>query len=168
LFKLTASTVSGIVLFAILMMFLGCGQKQSISGQIPTIAFKTYAGDSFTLSAEDKTVTLLVFWATWCQPCLMEIPSLVRLHDQFKGRNFRVLAVNVDDPEGQKVRAISREYGITYPVLVGNDEIMKQFGGITGLPTSFIIGKDGRIREKLQGLRPEQELEHKVQLALGE
>jgi peroxiredoxin len=98
----------------------------------------------------------------------MEMPALVKLHSNFKARNFRVISINVDDPDGQKVRAISREYGITYPVLVGNEGIMKQFGGIAALPTSFLIGKDGRIREKLQGLRSEQELEHKVLLALGD
>jgi thiol-disulfide isomerase/thioredoxin len=168
LFKLTVRIVPGFILLAFLLAFTGCGQKEAVSGQIPTINFKTYTGESFTLAPEDKAVTLLVFWATWCQPCLMEMPALVKLHSNFKARNFRVISINVDDPDGQKVRAISREYGITYPVLVGNEGIMKQFGGIAALPTSFLIGKDGRIREKLQGLRSEQELEHKVLLALGD
>ena len=96
----------------------------------------------------------------------MEMPTLVKLHEKYHGRNFRVLAVNVDDPEGQKVKAILKEYGVTYPVLIGSEEIMKQFGGVVALPTGFLIGKDGHIREKFQGLQPEEELEHKVVLAL--
>lgn len=149
------------------LLFTGCEEKQPISGKVPTVSFKTYSGESFTLAGDDKDVTLLVFWATWCQPCLMEMPTLVKLHEKYHGRNFRVLSVNVDDPEGQKVKAISREFGITYPVLIGSEDIMKQFGGIVALPTAFLIGKDGHIREKLQGLQPEEELEHKVVLALG-
>src|SRR4051812_19743263 len=100
-------------------MFTGCEEKQPISGKVPTVSFKTYSGESFTLAGDDKDVTLLVFWATWCQPCLMEMPGLVKLHEKYHGRNFRVLSVNVDDREGQKVKAISREFGITYPVLIG-------------------------------------------------
>ncbi len=148
-------------------MLTSCEEKQPISGRIPTVAFKSFTGENITLSAEDKNVTLLVFWATWCQPCIMEIPALVHLHEKFKDRNFRVMSVNVDDPEGQKVRAISREYGITYPVLIGDEAIMKQYGGVNALPTAFLIGKDGLIREKIQGLHPEEDLEHKILLALG-
>ena len=120
------------------------------------MALKNYSGETFTLAGEDKDVTLLVFWATWCRPCLMEMPSLVKLHDKYRDRKFRVVSINVDDHEGQKVKSISRDYGINYPVLIGNEEVMKQFGGVQALPTSFLIGRDGRIREKLQGLYPEE------------
>ncbi len=97
----------------------------------------------------------------------MEVPSLMKLHQKYKDRNFRVVSINVDDPEGQKVKAIIRDFGINYPVLIGNEEIMKQFGGIVALPTSFIVGSDGLIREKLQGLQPEDELERMVLSALA-
>jgi thiol-disulfide isomerase/thioredoxin len=149
------------------LLLSGCGEKRPITGKVPTVALKSYSGETFTLAGDDKDVTLLVFWATWCQPCLMEMPALVKLHGKYGDRNFRVVSINVDDPEGQKVKAISREYGINYPVLIGNEEVMKQFGGVTALPTSFLIGRDGRIREKLQGLRPEEELEHMVVQALS-
>ena len=159
--------VACLVILAFALSFMGCGEKQAISGRIPTVAFQTYSGEAFTLSAEDKQVTLLVFWATWCQPCLMEIPALVQLHEKYQSRKFRVVSVNVDDSEGQKVRAIIREYGINYPTLIGTEDIMKQFGGIVALPTSFLIGRDGRIVEKLQGLKREEEMERMVVQALG-
>ncbi|MEO7776980.1 MAG: TlpA disulfide reductase family protein [Fibrobacteria bacterium] len=154
---------------AIFMVILlaGCQEKRAISGKVPTLSLKNFSGETFTLAGEDKDVTLLVFWATWCQPCLMEVPTLVKFHEKFRDRNFRVVSVNVDDPEGQKVKAIVRNYGINYPVLIGNEDVMKQFGGIVALPTSFLIGRDGRIREKLQGLRPEDELETMILAALS-
>jgi thiol-disulfide isomerase/thioredoxin len=167
--SLTSSRLSGVLfgLVAGTLLLSACGEKRPISGKVPTVALKSYSGETFTLAGDDKDVTLLVFWATWCQPCLMEMPALVKLHGKYGDRNFRVVSINVDDPEGQKVKAISREYGINYPVLIGNEEVMKQFGGVTALPTSFLIGRDGRIREKLQGLRPEEELEHMVIQALS-
>jgi thiol-disulfide isomerase/thioredoxin len=160
------SNLPGLILIGFSLLFIACGEKQGISGRIPTVSFKTYTGESFVLAAEDKQVTLLVFWATWCQPCLMEIPSLIQLQEKFKGQEFRVVSVNVDDPEGQKVKAIRRENGINYPTLIGTEDIMKQFGGVKALPTSFLIGKNGRILEKLQGYDPEAGLEHKISTAL--
>jgi thiol-disulfide isomerase/thioredoxin len=119
------------------------------------------------MTGNDQSVTLLVFWATWCRPCLMEVPTLVKLHDKYRDKNFRVVAINVDDQEGKKVKSIVKEFGITYPVLIGNDEVMHQFGGVEALPTSFLIGRDGRIREKLQGLYPEEHLDGLVAAALA-
>jgi thiol-disulfide isomerase/thioredoxin len=150
-----------------LMLLTACQEKRPITGKVPTLSLKSFSGESFTLGGDGKDVTLLVFWATWCQPCLMEIPSLVKLHEKYRDRNFRVVAINVDDPEGQKVKSIARDFGINYPVLIGDEDIMKQFGGIVALPTSFLIGREGRIREKLQGLQPEDELEQMILLALG-
>jgi thiol-disulfide isomerase/thioredoxin len=158
-------TVAGLLVGSVLLS--SCEEKRPISGKVPTVALKSYSGETFTLAGEDQEVTLLVFWATWCQPCLMEMPSLVKLHDKYRDRKFRVVSINVDDPEGKKVKSIARDFGINYPVLIGNEEIMKQFGGIVALPTSFLIGRDGRIREKLQGLYPEEQLEHLVVQALA-
>jgi thiol-disulfide isomerase/thioredoxin len=149
------------------ILLLACQEKRPITGKVPTVALKSYSGETITLGGEDDAVTLLVFWATWCQPCLMEMPTLVKLHDKYRDRKFRVVSINVDDPEGQKVKSIARDFGINYPVLIGNEEIMKQFGGITALPTSFLIGRDGRIREKIQGLYPEEHLENMVLKALA-
>ena len=150
------------------LLFIACEEKKPITGKVPTVALKSYSGETYTVAGDDKEVTLLVFWATWCQPCLMEMPSLVKLHDKYRDRKFRVVSINVDDPEGQKVKSIARNFGINYPVLIGNEEVMKQFGGVTALPTSFLIGRDGRIREKLQGLYPEEHLDQLVLHALDE
>lgn len=151
---------------AICLLFAGCKEDGAISGRVPRVTLPDYAGGNYTLADDDKDVTLLVFWATWCQPCLMEVPSLIKLHEKYHGRNFRVVAVNVDDPEGKKVRSIAREFGINYPILAGNEDVMRQFGGVVALPTSFLIGRDGRILQKLQGLMPEDHLESLVAAAI--
>jgi thiol-disulfide isomerase/thioredoxin len=146
----------------------GCGREsKGISGQIPKLNFKTYKGEAFTLEGAGKDATLLVFWATWCGPCMMEIPSLVELQKKYEGKNFRVISINLDDPQGEKVKGIAATYGINYTVLLGSDETSKQFGGVNALPTSFLIGRDGKIKEKVQGLLPEEELERKIQQLLA-
>lgn len=156
-------TRAGKTLLGFLVFFLvSCDRDgNSASGDALNMSLKTYAGNSVALHNENE-VTLLVFWATWCQPCIMEIPSLMTLHEKYRSQGFNVVSINVDDPEGTKVSSISKSYGINYPVLVGDEEVMKRFGGITSLPTSFLIGRDGKIKEKIQGLYPEQHLERMI------
>jgi thiol-disulfide isomerase/thioredoxin len=128
----------------------------------------TFTGEPFTLAAEKKDATLLVFWAAWCGPCIMEIPALIQLHEKYRDRSFQVVSINVDEPGAlQKAKTLAAKHGINYPTLIGSEETMKQFGGVRALPTSFLIGRDGRIREKLMGLRSEAELEGKILELLG-
>jgi thiol-disulfide isomerase/thioredoxin len=143
-------------------MINGCREEKRLQGEIPPLSLKTYAGDTYALSPRDDSVTLLVFWATWCQPCIMEIPTLVELHGKYRDRRFRVVAVNVDDPEGAKAVPIAERFGVNYPMLIGDENTGRRFGGVWALPTSFIIGRDGKVKEKLQGLYPPELLESKV------
>ena len=161
-----ASALTLASLFALLLTACG-GDSGGISGKIPELTFKTHKGADFKLAAEGKDATLLVFWATWCGPCLMEIPSLIVLQEKYRGRNFRVVSILLDDPEGAKAKAISANYGINYPILLGSDETTRQFGGVQALPTSLLIGKDGKIKEKVMGLLPEEEMERKIRKLLG-
>lgn len=149
---------------AFLLLLTACGDdRRPISGQVPALTLETFAGESFTLDPTKKDATLLVFWASWCGPCLMEIPALIALHEKYRERSFQVVSINVDDPSAlPKAKSLAGEYGLNYPSLIGSEETMRLFGGVNALPTSFLIGKDGKIREKLMGLRSEQELERKV------
>ncbi len=144
------------------LFWTGCRKNDRLPGQVPPLSLKTYSGQDYSLSTNDSMVTALVFWATWCQPCLMEIPELVQLQKKYRDRGFRVVAVNVDDPDGNKVRPIEERFGINYTVLIGTDQIAQDYGGIYALPTLFLIGRDGKLKEKLMGLESPEELEQKV------
>ena len=144
------------------LFFMACGKENRRSGDAPPFTLKTYAGGEYSFSPRDGKVTLLVFWATWCQPCLMEIPSLVELQEKYRSRGFHVVGINIDDPDGKKAVPIMRRFGVNYPMLIGGDDASRAFGGVNALPTSFLIGRDGKIREKIQGLLPGQLLEAKV------
>lgn len=89
-------------------------------------------------------IVLLNFWASWCATCVEEMPSLQRLYDSFKDRDFVVVAVGVDDT-AQALGAFSARFKLSFPVLVGSgDEVRKKFG-ITGYPETFILDRQGRV-----------------------
>ncbi len=139
----------------------GCQDKPR-PGEVPTLSLKSYSGETYTVSPKDHQVTLLVFWATWCEPCVMEIPSLVALQGKYRGRGLRVLSVNMDDADGSKAKPIMDHFGLNYPVVIGSDETGNKMGGLWALPTSFIIGRDGILKDKIVGLQPEDVLESKI------
>ncbi|MEJ7809900.1 MAG: TlpA disulfide reductase family protein [Gemmatimonadaceae bacterium] len=97
-------------------------------------------------------VVLLNVWATWCEPCKIEMPSIEGLHREFGGRGLRVIAVSIDDPgEAERIRGFVREYGLTFDVLHDPSGRISRAYQTTGVPETFVIGKDGVIRKKVIG-----------------
>jgi thiol-disulfide isomerase/thioredoxin len=140
----------------------GC-KKPAPSNQIPSVTLKTYDGKSVTFGPDDGKVTLVVFWATWCVPCIEEIPQLKDFHKRFADRGFRVIAINIDDPEGNTAPTLLRQFEINYPVLVDVDEKAENaFGGLRALPSSFLVGRDGTVKKKLEGLYPAEAVEQLI------
>ena len=103
---------------------------------------------------KDK-VLLLDFWATWCGPCKVEIPAFVQLYETYKPRGFEVVGVVVMD-EFPRAKPFAEQYKMTYPILDGIDrgDLETAFGPFVGLPTTFVIARDGRICAKHLGLPP--------------
>jgi len=119
-----------------------------------------------TLDTFKGKVVLLNFWATWCGPCKAEIPGFVELQDKYKD-DLVVIGFSVDDP-ADKARAFAEEYKINYPVLLGlgRDEVQDAYGPIWGIPTSFLIGRDGRVCKKHMGIAPKAVFEKEIQALL--
>ena len=95
-------------------------------------------------------VVLLNFWATWCVPCLTELPRFVAWQQQYGGRGLQVVGISMDDEE-RPVRTLSQKYRLNYPVVMGDEKIGEMYGGILGLPVTFLIDRSGRIRFKHEG-----------------
>lgn len=117
------------------------------SGQhlpVPQVTLTDLNGQKLDLAGYKGDVVLVDFWATWCDPCRAEIPHFVQLQDKYRNQGFRVLGISMDD--GPKpVREFYHNYQMNYPVAMGNAKLAERFGGVLGLPVSFLIGRDGRI-----------------------
>lgn len=114
------------------------------------------SGNKVTFAEFSKdNVVLINFWATWCGPCKRELPDLIALHNEYKGRNVKIIGISVDrdaDVLGL-VRNFAAEANLTYPIVIDNGELEKAFGGIRGIPTSFFVNKNGEIVKKMIGLQ---------------
>jgi peroxiredoxin len=116
----------------------------------PPLALQDLQGNSHTLSGYRGRVVLINFWATWCEPCRQEMPSIQRLRDKFTGKPFTALAVNLDEPEA-RVRQFLKQTGLDLPVLLDPDKKAAREWGVRLLPVTYIIGRDGRVRYRLVG-----------------
>lgn len=132
--------------------------KQAPAFDLPVIAVEGKpAAKRISMASLKGKVVLLNFWATWCPPCRHEIPDLVRLQQDLKGKGFTVLGVSLDDEPKVAVPIFAKEFAerqgtrFNYPLLAGNEELARGFGGIRGIPTTFLIDRKGVIREKWIG-----------------
>ena len=97
-------------------------------------------------------MVLIDFWATWCQPCKKEMPGYQKLADRYGAQGFAVIGFKLDImADTEEPRAFARRLGIRYPLAVATDEVKNKFGGIEGLPTTFIYDRQGILRQKIIG-----------------
>ena len=121
---------------------------------------KDLGGRDVKLSSYKGKVILLNFWATWCGPCKIEIPWFNEFHQKYKDRGLVVLGISADDTVEQ-LKPFVAEYKMSYPVLVGKgrEDVQEALGPVWGLPTTLIIGRDGRTCHKHTGLAKKAEFE---------
>ena len=114
---------------------------------------KDLKGNSVSLSDFKGKIVFLNFWATWCAPCRHEMPSMEKLHNKYKGGDLVVLAVSTDRKGEEVVKPFIDEHGYTLPILIDSASDVSDEYGVFALPTTFIIGRDGKIVEMIQGGR---------------
>jgi cytochrome c biogenesis protein CcmG/thiol:disulfide interchange protein DsbE len=128
----------------------------------PDFSLKDAAGRTVRLSDFRGRVVLLNFWATWCGPCQIEIPWFVEFEKQYQARGLTVLGVSMDDDGWKAVRPFLAARNVNYPILLGNEEVNQLYGGIDSLPTTLVIGRDGRTEFYHQGLIPKSEYQTEI------
>jgi peroxiredoxin len=126
------------------------------------LTFKDIHGRPFALSDYKGKVVLLDFWATWCPPCRKEIPGFIELYNSYRSRGFVVIGVSMDESNSD-IKRFAKRYKMNYPILigVGRDDLEPAFGPLP-LPTAFVIGRDGKICAKHDGLTPKEEFEREI------
>jgi thiol-disulfide isomerase/thioredoxin len=169
---LTVAALIGVTVYADRATRLSTNRKVALRADAqekpaPEIRLKDLNGKEVSLADYKGKVVLLNFWATWCDPCRVEIPWLIDLQAKYASRGFTVVGVAMDE-EGKSVVAPfiekerfdvnGKQLPMDYPILLGDDAAGEKFGGILGYPTSFLISRDGKQVMKIQGLRSYDEI----------
>lgn len=143
--------------------------SESSARDAPDFSLETLDGSTFTLSEHEGEVVVLNFWATWCPPCREEIPMFVKLQRQLGDEGLQFVGVALERSAGPKeVRAFTERMNVNYPVGLGQGRIAKKYGGIRGLPTTFVIGPKGKIRGQIPGRATESMLRPGLERLLEE
>jgi len=142
------------------------GKDTSDHPMAPAFSLKDLDGKKLDLADYKGKVVLLDFWATWCGPCRIEIPGFVEMQDRYASEGFSVIGIDMDD-NPSAVPEFSKEFRMNYPVAMGDVRISQLYGGVYGLPTAFIIGRDGRIYAKHEGAYPVAVFDREVQQLLA-
>jgi peroxiredoxin len=126
--------------------------------QAPGFALSDRNGRSVALADFRGKAVILNFWATWCNPCVREVPHLIEIHERHKDEGLVVVGISLDRDADDVGRFVA-ERNITYPILHGElsalQQVAEAYGGIEAIPTTFLIRRDGRIADRLEGYRDE-------------
>lgn len=101
----------------------------------------------------------ITFFATWCPPCMEEIPTLIKMQKKYGDSGFSVVGLSVDQGGPKVVKKLVKRKSINYPVLMADSKTMQKFGGVYGIPVSFLVNKRGNVVKKYTGYVPQSTLE---------
>jgi thiol-disulfide isomerase/thioredoxin len=141
----------------------------------PNVTFKDLQGNSVTLDSFKGKVVLVNFWATWCEPCKIEIPWMIGYQEKYASRGFTVLGVAMDDEgksvvepfvQKQQFDVDGKKMSMNYPIVLGNDDIADKFGGLIGFPTTWLISRDAKVVKRVIGIVNESEMDKEIQSLL--
>ncbi|KPJ52703.1 hypothetical protein AMJ39_07185 [candidate division TA06 bacterium DG_24] len=156
---------------AVILLLAGCGgqgESPSTSADMaPDFTLKNLDGRDVSLRDFRGKIVLLDFWATWCPPCIQELPHFVELYDAYKVDGFEIIGIALDAGGVSVVKPFIEERGIEYTTLIGTDEVTQAYGGVRGIPTTFIIDREGKIYKKYQGYRDKSVFENDIKRLLG-
>ena len=139
------------LIYAIVALNLAMATPAYTATQMPTFKLEDVRTGKLVKSSSFKGKSLLVmFFATWCPPCIQEIPNLIDLQNQYAKKNFSVLGISVDQEKGV-VKTLIDKKSINYPVMMADRAVTRDFGGIYGIPTAFLVNRKGQVMKKYTG-----------------
>jgi len=140
--------------------------RLTLSSPAPDFSLESLDGKTTRLSDYRGKAVLLNFWATWCGPCKIEMPWFVEFQNQYAPQGLQIVGVAMDDASKEDIGKFAKDMGVNYPILIGKEAVGDQYGGVPALPETFLIGRDGKIVDKIIGLRGKAEIEDSIKKAL--
>ena len=133
----------------------------------PDFTLQSIDGKTVRLSDFRGKAVLLNFWATYCAPCRIEMPWFVELQNRYAAEGLQVVGVAMDDSSPNDIEKFANDLGVNYPILVGEDTVGDAYGGLPFLPSTFYIGRDGKLVDKAFGLKTRSEIEEDIKKTLS-
>lgn len=133
--------------------------------QAPAFVLKDLSQKNLDLAAFRGKVVLLNFWATWCAPCQVEMPRFVQWQSQYGPRGLQIIGISMDD-DPALARRLCAKLKVNYPVAMGDEKIGELYGGILGLPVTFLIDANGEIQAVFRGETDLEKIEARIKLFL--
>ena len=156
---------AAVIIFVVVGLFT-IGTSSVEAQEAPDFTLTDTEGEKVSLSDYKGKVIILNFWATWCGPCKMEIPSFIELQEKYRD-DLVILGVSLDRNGPQVVVPFVKKNEINYPIVYGNGQVVQAYGGVRGIPTTFVIDRDFNIQRKYVGYREHSVFENDV-VALSE
>jgi peroxiredoxin len=128
---------------------------------VPDLSLTDLNGSAIHTADYKNKVVLVNFWAAWCVPCAEEVPQFIALQKKYHGQGLQVIGFSVDD-DAQELQSFYRKYQMNYPVVPSDIKLANAFGGVLGLPTTFVVGRDSRIHISHNGVTDFSVLEQEV------
>ena len=144
---------------------------KSVLAPEPDVTFEDLQGKKVPLASLKGKLVLVNFWATWCEPCRVEIPWMIEFQDKYASKGFTLLGVAMDDDgksivdpfiQKTKFNVAGHSAPMDYPIVLGDDDISTKFGGLIGLPTSVLISREGKVLKRYVGLVDRDDLEKEI------
>src|SRR5579863_256896 len=136
------------------------------SSPAPDFSLQSLDGKATHLSDFRGKAVLLNFWATWCGPCKIEMPWFVDFQNQYGSQGLQIVGIAMDDASKEDIAKFAKDMGVNYPILLGKESVGDQYGGVPALPETFVVARDGKILDKIMGLKGKGEIEEDIQKAL--
>lgn len=138
-----------------------------VLGVAPAWKLQDVNGAAVTSEQLKGKVVVLDFWATWCPPCREEIPGYIALQKKYGQDGLALVGVSLDQAGPGVVKEFAAKFGINYQMLMADDAVIAAFGGVEAIPTTFLIDRSGKIRDRKVGSEPTEEYEKKIKALLN-